>query len=127
VADPVPSILSDGQVAVLASAIVSGFSLLAWAVKSGFGRYEEAFKAMTEAFKGLVGELKALATEHAQMKTSLVKLEGTVNEGRDDIHEIRALAERHLAPTPPPKPRRSESRMTPPTGTRRASTARGED
>lgn len=83
------TIFSDGQAAALAAAIGGGFSLIAWSVRSGFMRYEEAFKSMVSTFK-------AMADEHRGTKETLVKLEAVVDEGRNDIELIRELAERHL-------------------------------
>lgn len=80
------ALFSDGQVAALTTAIVAGLGAIAAAIRWGLGRYAKAFDDMGAAFK-------VMADEHKLAREALVRLEGTVDEGRDDIREVRDRVE----------------------------------
>ena len=102
---------------LIASAIVTGFMAVAAAIKLGLKSYAQSFRDMSTA-------CKAVAEKMAHQSEMLVKLEAVVDEGRDDIREIRDMATRHLGGE---RLLESESkrrtRRTPPSGIpRRANT-----
>lgn len=78
--------IPDGQGGVMA-AILAGSGLIATALKIGLGRVAKSFEDQGAAFKAL--------TDKSQTTTeTLIRVEGTVQEGREDIREVRAIAER---------------------------------
>lgn len=80
---PGESLLTDGQYAGLIAAIGVGLGGIAAAVRWGLGRGAKAFDDMALAFK-------ALADRHQSTQETLVKLGERVNEGREDIAEIKS-------------------------------------
>jgi hypothetical protein len=101
----VSPLLSDGQVAVLASAIGGAALLIGGAIRWGVGR--------------LVKSIDEGTADARQVRQEVIELKAEVREGRQDIRELREIAERHLKPLP----RRTRRAMTAPTGVPRVRAA----
>lgn len=78
--------IPDGQGGIIA-AILTAAGVVATALRLGLGRVAKSFEDQGAAFKAL--------TDKSQTTTeTLIRVEGTVQEGREDIREVRAIAER---------------------------------
>ena len=78
---------TDGN--LIAGAILAGFGAVAAAIKLGLRSYAQSFRDMSVA-------CKAVAEKMVSQGELLIKLEAVVDEGRDDIREIRDMATRHF-------------------------------
>lgn len=74
--------MDAAQYGGIITAIAGGLGGIALAVRWGLGRVAKAFDDMAAAFD-------RMAETHGSMEKKLVKLEAVVEEGRDDIAEMR--------------------------------------
>lgn len=93
----------EGPPLTLAAILLAGFGGLIAAIKFGLSRVAKSFEDMS-------GSFTSMAAEHKATRETLVRVETVVQEGRDDISEIRRIAERV---GPPERPSRRDIRRDP--------------
>lgn len=77
--------MDASQLAAILAAIVAGLGGIGAAVKWGLGRVAKAFDDMAASFD-------RMAVTLGSAEKRIVKLEAVVEEGRDDIRELRDIS-----------------------------------
>lgn len=106
------SLLTDGQVAIVATAILTSCAALAGSIKWAVGRLVKAIDDQT-------ADAKVTREAIGVLRETTSDLRAEVREGRADIRELRELAEFHFGERARPR------RRTPATGVVRRAVSEG--
>lgn len=80
-----PSILPDGA-GPIAAAIIAVGSAIAWAVKAGLNR-------VATSFDRLINAVDSNTTSQHKVGERITAMESVVEEGREDIREMKAMVQ----------------------------------